>query len=57
MEKISDVPIGEKTSVKVDLIKLNDYDINTDGFIPPRIRWDNADFKWNEASLEWNALI
>ena len=57
VEKIYDVPIGQKSVVKVDLIKLVDYDIDTGGFVPPQIVWNTADFKWDEASLEWNEII
>lgn len=35
VSKIYDVPLGQKESVKVDLIKLLDFDVPGDGFIPP----------------------
>jgi len=57
VEKISDVPIGKKSLVKVDLIKLVDYDIDTGGFVPPQIVWNTADFRWDEASMEWNGIF
>lgn len=49
VEKIYDAPLDRKHRVKVDLITLNNYQVNTDDFIPP------IDFNiWNEFAELWN---
>jgi hypothetical protein len=35
VEKIYDVPLDKKESVKVDLVKLNNFRVPTSGFVPP----------------------
>lgn len=54
VERIYDVPIGFKASVKVDLIKLLNYQVDTSGFIPFIRTWDNEESVWNTANFTWN---
>ena len=53
VEKIYDVVVGEKTSVKVDLIKLNNYLPNPDNFIPIGLLWENLLQDWEDVSDNW----
>lgn len=57
VEKIESVPIGEKDSVRVSLIKLLNYKPDQDNYIPPTdfniweemdVTWDGTDFTWND---------
>ena len=54
VSKISDVPVGKKASVKVELIKLNNYNVNEGGFIPPTRLWNTTDIKWEDANFRWD---
>ena len=53
VERIYDVIIGEKSSVKVDLIKLNDYFPDTSGFIPPGEMWEDIVTNWESVTDNW----
>lgn len=54
VSKISNVPVGKKASVKVELIKLNNYNVNEGGFIPPTRLWNTTDIKWEDANFRWD---
>ena len=53
VSKIYNVPLGQKSSVKVDLIKLLNYNVNEGGFIPPRRLWNTTYSNWEDATFEW----
>ena len=56
VEKIINVPIGEKSSVKVSLIKLIDYKPDQGGFIPPGDFniWGTTTEIWGTTTDTWN---
>ena len=54
VDKIYDVPIGDKTSVKVDLIKLIDFSVPTGGIIPLGNIWDEVSDDWDTTTFTWN---
>lgn len=56
VEKIYDAPLEGKNTVKVDLIKLLNYNVNTGPFIPPTDLniWNLFDEVWNITADTWN---
>jgi hypothetical protein len=56
VEKIYDVPIGNRAAVKVDLIKLNNYQPNTNNFIPVGEFWEDISQNWEAISTLWEQL-
>lgn len=54
VELIENIPLGEKSSVRVSLIKLLDYAPSTGGFIPPGNIWDDVSDTWNGTTNTWN---
>lgn len=56
VEKIYDVIVGEQSSVKVDLIKLNNFVPPSSGFMPPGTMWEEligiANF-WENINTNW----
>ena len=51
--KITDVAIGKRTSVKVELIKLNNYDVDITPVRPERV-WNTTYVDWEDAAFEWD---
>jgi len=51
--KITDVPIGKKASVKVELIKLLNYDVSLTP-IPPERVWNTTYQNWEDAVFRWD---
>ena len=56
VEKITDVVVGDKTSVKVQLIKLLDFQVPSTGFVPPTTIWNEVSSNWNATPETWNAI-
>ena len=56
VEKITDAPLEGKNTVKVDLIKLLNYGVNAQNFIPPTDLniWNLFDEVWNTTADTWN---
>lgn len=54
VEKIENIKYGEKTSVRVSLIKLINYNVDTGGFIPQGNIWDDVSDTWNVTTYTWN---
>ena len=53
VSKIIDAVVGKKTSVKVELIKLLDYDVRITPVRPRRI-WNNTNVNWEDAVFRWD---
>lgn len=53
VNRIYDVSIGQKSSVKVDLIKLINYNVNEGGFVPPVLVWNTTDSDWEDTNVNW----
>lgn len=51
--KITDVPIGKKASVKVELIKLLNYDVSLTPITPQRV-WNTTYQNWEDAVFMWD---
>ena len=51
--KITDVPIGKKASVKVELIKLLNYDVSLTPITPERV-WNTTYQNWEDAVFRWD---
>ena len=58
VEAIKGVQFGERTSVKVDLIKLIDYNPDQGGFVPPfeGLVWQDVNINWQAISDNWGAF-
>jgi len=56
VEKIENIPLGEKASVKASLIKLNDYLPDGTGFIPLGANWEDIDLLWENITDNWEQL-
>lgn len=56
VEKIENAVIGEDTPVKVSLIKLLNYNVNSDNFVPPIEYniWNTTTDVWSGATFTWN---
>ena len=59
VEKIYDAPLGEKESIKVDLIKLQSFQVPSSGFIPPTPItpfnvWGTWGVIWNTTTDGWD---
>jgi|694.fasta_scaffold26119_3 hypothetical protein len=59
IEKIYDAPLDKKESIKVDLIKLNNYTPDTSNFIPPVAPtefnvWGDWPVIWNTTTDGWD---
>lgn len=53
VEKIHDVVVGKKSSVKVDLIKIQTFVPPTSGFIPPGLYWEDITDNWEAITDNW----
>ena len=53
VEKIYDVIVGEQSSVKVDLIKLNNYYPDITNFIPVGTPWGEITEFWEGITDNW----
>lgn len=53
VSKITDAIIGKKSSVKVELIKLNNYLVPLEPR-PPRRIWNETNILWNNAAFRWD---
>lgn len=56
VEKIENVPLGEKASVKVSLVKLLNYEVPQGGFIPIGEFWEDIDVNWEAIADDWGAF-
>lgn len=56
VERINDAPLEGKNTVKVDLIKLINYNPNVGNFVPPVELniWNEFDEVWNTTTASWN---
>ena len=56
VERINDAPLEGKNTVKVDLIKLINYNPNVGNFVPPADLniWNEFDEVWNTTTASWN---
>jgi hypothetical protein len=53
VSKITDAVIGKKSSVKVELIKLLNYDVPLNP-VPPRRIWNETFVNWENAVFRWD---
>jgi len=56
VEKIENVQLGEKQSVKVSLIKLLNYEVPQGGFIPLGDNWEDININWESITDLWETL-
>ena len=59
IEKIYSVDLVNETSVKVDLIRLNNFTVSDRGFLPPSglpQLWEDVDDEWQDITDNWEAV-
>lgn len=58
VEKIENVQLDKKQSVRVSLIKLLDYNPPSSGYIPPidYLEWQEIDQDWEDITDEWGTF-
>lgn len=56
VEKLENVQLGEKQSVKVSLIKLLNYEVPQGGFIPLGDNWEDININWESITDLWETL-